>query len=201
MFPVFLVMGLSARQLDLPKFVKGKWNATIHHLTPEGTLFTDPATLKWEFRPRNGSFAGTVTGFPEPFNVTVSVDDQSFRITGSDGTLAESQFEYAKRNLPIARGRWNNGSFTIVVFTGTTLELTIFSSDCTVLIYRLAKTVVPDITDALRTLALPMGIGVLVLVYRMWSIHQYIVEKERSEAQKKSTALEEKKEGEKEKQD
>jgi hypothetical protein len=87
---------------------------------------------------------------------------------------------YAKRNLPLARGRWKDGSdhFKLIVVSGRQVELLVFGKDSRVVrIFRLTKTFVPDLIGALKGLALPFGFAVVLIFHRVWHVQRYIAQK------------------------
>jgi hypothetical protein len=188
-----LCLGLAhaARTLDLPKFVEGKWDATVHTLTVDGDLEDDPRRIRFQMVPHNSSFVGLVKGYDDnDFNITVSINPnhaQTFRIDGPEGFLAQPEIVYLKRNFPFARGPWKDGlgHFKFLVFDNTKAELSLYlPSESKVLLFRIVKTVVPAMKDALRPLLLPTAIGLLVIVYRMWTIHKYVVERDKTAGEK-----------------
>jgi hypothetical protein len=203
MIVVYLCLVRASRTLDLEKFVKGNWNATVHVLTEDGELEDLSSILRFQMVRQNDSFIGLVKGYKKDFNVSVSIDPknpQFFRIDGPSGLLAQTEMLYKKRNLPLARGQWGDklDHFKLVVFSGIRFELTVFrAEEKKAEIFRFAKTVVPEIWDGLKGLSVPMGIGVMMLVYRLFKAHKFLSGQEKVENDKKddeTTVVKEKEE-------
>jgi hypothetical protein len=78
-----------------------------------------------------------------------------------------------------------SGHFKFLVFDNAKAELSVYlPSDLKVLLFRLVKPVVPAMKDGVRPLPLPTKIGLLVIVYRMWATHKYVMDRDKTAGEK-----------------
>ena len=185
------------KQLNLTKYVKGIWNATVYYMSSDGEFLSDTNFVKITFeKERYDKLKGTLTGLDNEFDVIVTLNpenQQNFSIdfemqsSGSKDVqhITTSAVEYYKRNMPVARGQWVNDTqhFQLLVFTPIHFELSIYRTDIKIVeIYRFTKTQVPQMEDVLKAMIAPVSVGLVFIVINLFKVHQYIKEEEEKEA-------------------
>lgn len=185
------------KQLNLTKYVKGIWNATVSYMSADGEFLSDTDFAKITFeKERYDLLKGTLKGLDNEFDVYVTLNPEnqqnftiSFQNYSSDSTetqhIATAEMKYYKRNMPAARGEWENETqhFQVLVFTPIHFELSIYRMDSKIVeIYRFTKTQVPQVEDILKAMVVPVSVGLVFIAINLFKVHQYIKEQEEQEA-------------------
>ena len=186
------------KQLNLTKYIKGIWNTTVYYMSSDGEFLSDTnfANITFEKQKYN-ILKGTLKGFDNDFDVCVTLNPENQQIFSIDFEkfnsqdlkemqhIATSEMKYYKRNMPVARGQWENESqhFQILVFSPIHFELSIYRMDLKIVeIYRFTKTQVPQIEDVLKAMIVPVSVGLVFIAINLFKVHQYIKEEEEKES-------------------
>ncbi|KAK8898796.1 hypothetical protein M9Y10_001088 [Tritrichomonas musculus] len=190
------------KQLNLTRLIKGIWNSTVHYMSGDGDFLSETNFLEITFeKQKYNILKGTLKGIDDEFDVYVKLDpdnQQKFTIEferhdslNIDGMqhITTSVMNYYKRNMPVARGQWENATkhFQILVFSPIHFELSIYRMDLKIVeIYRFTKTQVPEFEDIIKAISIPVIFGLIFIGLNLFKVHQYIKEEEEKQSNMKS---------------
>ncbi|KAH0791302.1 hypothetical protein GPJ56_004770 [Histomonas meleagridis] len=192
LFFLFEIVFCVHKELNISTFVEGEWNATISHINSEGEIGQSEGLIFINFTKESemkNSFIGTLKGYDYEFDVRIIISDenpQQFTIE-KDFPLMPHQFvtkaemTYGKRNMPYARGKWQNSTqhFQILVFTQFRFELSIYRThEKTVEVIRFVKTPKPQYPSIFSAILPSILIGILFIIYKLYRVHEYIEDQE-----------------------
>ena len=181
------------KDLNLTTFLDGEWNSTISLIHENGEIFDTNKIIKINFTKESdsNSFIGTLVGYDNnKFDVRVIIDEENSQkfIIEKDYLfekhlfVASSEITYGKRNMPYARGMWQNETqhFKLLVFDEFSFELSIYRINERVTeLFRFTKTPKPQFPSIASAVLPPLLVGAVLIIFNLLQVHQYISDKER----------------------
>lgn len=190
---LFCSFAYSHKDLNLTTFLDGNWNSTVNLIRENGDVVATNKIIHINFTKEGteNSLIGALTGYSDnAFDVRVIIDkENSQKFTVEMDYLfekhlfvASSEVTYGKRNMPYARGMWQNETqhFKLLVFDDISFELSVFRINSKITeVFRFTKTPKPQFPSIASAVLPPFLVGVVLIVFKLIQVHQYISDKEK----------------------